>query len=400
MRSSPPCAPSMLDDKAPSGSRLAIPFVDLAAQYFEERDEILACVDRVFRRGDFVGGADIAALEAELAAFCGVRHVVALNSGTDALILGMAALGIGRGDEVITPANSFVASTAAIVHLGAEPVFADVLPDQTLDPAAVAAAITPRTRAIMPVHLTGRMAAMAPLLEIASAHGLAVVEDAAQSIGSHIGGRRSGSFGTVGCFSTHPLKNLNAAGDGGFITTDDERIATWVRRARNHGLVDRNTVERFGSVSRLDTLQAALLRFRLTRLPSVIERRRRNAALYRSLLDPAVVFFPPEQKDACDSVHLFVIQVDRRDALRTHLAACGIGSGIHYPIPIHLQPAAAALGDRPGGGQPGGGRWQVGALPETERQADRILSLPVHQFLTPAQIETVATTINGFFRGS
>lgn len=366
--------------------RPAIPYTDLAAQYAEERADVLACVERVFSRGDFIGGADIAALEDELAAFCGRKHAIALNSGTDALVLSMGALGIGRGDEVITPANSFIASTAAIVHLGATPVFVDVRDDQNIDPAAVAAAITPRTRAVMPVHLTGRVADMEPILAIARRHGLAVVEDAAQSIGSRYQGRPSGGFGDAGCFSTHPLKNLNAAGDGGFVVCDDDRMAAFIRRIRNHGLVDRNTVERFGVVSRMDTLQAALLRLRLPRLPSVIERRRRNAALYRSLLDPACVFNPPCRAEEFNTFHLFVIQTDRRDELRDFLAAHGIGSGVHYPIPIHLQPAAADLG------------WKAGSLPQTERQAGRILSLPVHQFLSPAQIETVAATVNGFFR--
>ena len=293
-----------------------VPYVNFAAQYAEEREEIAAIVERVFGRGEFVGGAGIDALEAELAAYVGVAHVVALASGTDALILGMRALGIGAGDEVITPPNSFVASTAAVVAVGATPVFADVRDDQNIDPDAVAAAITPRTKAIMPVHLTGRVCDMRPLMELAQRHGLAVIEDAAQSIGSRYEERQSGSFGTISCFSAHPLKNLNAAGDAGFLTTDDAEVARKVRLLRNHGLVDRNTVESWGTVSRMDVLQAELLRLRLARLDDVIERRRRNAETYRRLLADAPVFIPPCRNQEFNTFHVFVIQADRRDELQ------------------------------------------------------------------------------------
>lgn len=363
-----------------------IPYVDLSRQFAEERDELLAVVTAALMRGDYVGGADVAALEADLAAFHGGGEVVALNSGTDALMLAMLALGIGRGDEVITPANSFVASTAAVVHVGATPVLVDVLPDQNLDPDAVDKAITPRTKAIMPVHLTGRMAEMDAVMALAGKHGLKVIEDAAQSIGSMHKGRLAGTIGDMGCFSAHPLKNLNACGDAGFLVTRDAEAARRIRLLRSHGLVDRNTVTEFGLVSRMDTLQASILRMRLKRLPSVIERRRRNAALYRALLDPAHVFVPAERPETFDTCHTFVIQVDRRDELQAHLAAQGIGTGIHYPVPIHLQPAAARLGYGPG------------AFPVVEAQAKRIITLPVNQFLTAADVERVAGAVNAFFK--
>ena len=235
-----------------------VPYVNLPAQFEEEREHIHACVDEVFTKSDFVGGGAIAVLEGELARFIGVEHVVALNSGTDALILGMKALGIGPGDEVITPPNSFVSSTAAIAAIGATPVFADVLPDQNIDPCGVERAITQLTRAIMPVHLTGRMADMDAIREIVERHELLVVEDAAQSIGSIRDGRMSGAAGDIGCFSAHPPKNLSAAGDAGFVATDDEVVAARIRRLANNGLADRNTVAEWGTVSRLDTLQAAI----------------------------------------------------------------------------------------------------------------------------------------------
>ncbi len=360
-----------------------VPYVNFPAQFDEEREELMPLIEGVFRRGEFILGPAVEALEADLAAFCGVSHAVTLNSGTDALVLGMRALSIGPGDEVITPPNSFVASTATILTLGATPVFADVLPDQCMDPAATEAAITPRTKAIMPVHLTGKVADMPAFLAIAQRHGLAVIEDAAQSVGSTLDGRKTGAFGHIGCFSTHPLKNLNAAGDGGFLTTSDPALAEKVRQLRNHGMVDRNTVPHWGVLSRMDGLQAEILRFRLGRLPSVIARRRANAAQYQRLLDPRVEWVP-ERSGEFSTYHLFVIQVERRDELQQHLKSHGISTAIHYPIPIHLQPAAAELGHT------------KGSFPVCERQADRILSIPIHQFLTDEDIEWVADMIRGF----
>ena len=366
-------------------SKLHIPYVDLAAQYAEERAELLPIVDRILSSGGYVGGEVIDRLEGKLAALCRTKHAVVLNSGTDALILGMRALGIGAGDEVITPPNSFVASTAAIVHLGAKPVFADVLPDQNIDPERIAAAITPRTKAIMPVHLTGRVADMDPIMDLAQRHGLFVIEDAAQSIGSTYRERPAGSFGDVGCFSTHPLKNLNGVGDGGFMTTNRDDVAASVRLLRNHGLADRNTVTEFGFVSRMDTLQAAVLEFRLGRLDDIIQKRRANAARYRSLLDTRHVFMAPDRQIEFNTHHTFIIQTEQRDALQQHLTEQGIGTAIHYPVPIHLQPAANTLG------------YGRGDFPVTERQAERILTLPVNQSLTAAQIDRVGDVINQFF---
>jgi len=362
-----------------------VPYVDLAAQYAEEREALLPIIDAVMASGNYIGGEDVVAFEREAAAFIGVRHAVALNSGTDALIFGMLGLGIGPGDEVITPPNSFVASTAAIMHIGAKPVFVDVLPDQNIDPSGLEAAITPRTKAIMPVHLTGRCAAMTEIMAIARKHGLAVIEDAAQSIGSRYDGGASGSFGDVGCFSAHPLKNLNAAGDAGFLTTNRDDVADAARLLRNHGLIDRNTVMRPGYVSRLDTLQAAILRFRLARQDGIIARRRANAAIYAATLNRDHVFFPPETNREFNTYHTFVVQVDRRDELQRFLAERGIGTAIHYPVPIHLQPGMAALNGK------------AGDFPITERQASRIVTLPVNQSLNGDDIHYVAEAVNSFF---
>ena len=366
--------------------RREVPYVNFAAQYAAERDDLHSIVERVFRKGEFVAGAEVDGFERQAAEYLGVRHCVALNSGTDALILGLKAAGVGPGDEVITAPNSFVASAAAIVHVGARPVFADVLPDQNIDPAAVAAAVGPRTRAIMPVHLTGRVAPMDALMQLAEKHGLVVIEDAAQAIGSKLDDRMAGTIGHVGCFSTHPLKNLNAAGDGGLLATNDDAIEARVRRQRAHGMVDRNTVAEWGLVSRMDVLQAAILRYRLKLLPGVIERRRRNAQLYRELLDPAYVQLPPDRRAEFNTWHTFVIQTDRRDELQAWLAERGVGTAIHYPTPIHLQPAARSLG------------YRRGDFPAAEAQAARILTLPIHQFLSDDDVAFVAGSVNDFFR--
>lgn len=362
----------------------SIPYVQIHKQYDEEREELEAVIRDVLANHSYVIDRLIDDLEAELAEFCGVKHVVALNSGTDALMLGMLAMGIRPGDEVITPPNSFVASTASIAHIGAKPVFADVLPDQNIDPDAIEAAITPRTRAIMPVHLTGRVCRMDRILAIARKHNLMIVEDAAQSVGSAYQGKRSGSFGAIGCFSTHPLKNLNGCGDGGFLTTDDPAIAARVRQLRSHGMADRVTVQEWGFVSRMDTIQAAILRFRLKRLDSVTARRRANAKYYQQHLPHPGIFIPPCRAGEFNTFHTFVIQVDNRDALQNYLLERGIRTTIHYPVPIHLQPAAEKLGHK------------RGDFPKTEEQAERILTLPVNQFITREEQDAVIAEIHRF----
>ena len=362
-----------------------IPYVNLAAQGRDQLEDLQRIFGEVVLRGSFVGtDEELAGLERRIAEYCGTTEAVALNSGTDALMLAMLVGGIGRGDEVITPPNSFVASTAAIVHLGATPVFADVLPDQNIDPERIERAITPRTKAIMPVHLTGRLCRMDEIMELANRHGLIVIEDAAQSIGSMHRGRMSGSIGHFGCFSAHPLKNLNALGDGGFVTTNDKDAALRMRRLRAHGMVDRQTVEEWGLVSRMDALQAAILNYRLDKLPDVIARRRANAAHYQGLLRHEQIYVPPCRNDEFNTFHTFVVQVDRRDELQAYLKDRGIKTAIHYPVPIHLQPAAHALGHK------------KGDFPITERQAERILTLPVNQYMSQGDVEIVAGEVLTF----
>lgn len=366
-----------------------IPYVDLAAQFNEQRDTILPAIVAALARGDYVGGEAVAQLESELSSFFGGFGVVTCNSGTDALLMSLLALGIGRGDEVITPVNSFVASTSVIVHVGATPVLVDVLDDQNIDPDAVERAVTPKTKAIMPVHLTGRVCDMPALRAIAERHGLAIIEDAAQAIGSRLDGQLAGTFGDGGCFSAHPLKNLGAVGDAGFLVLRDETICQRLRRYRTHGMKDRDTIAEFGIVSRMDTLQAVVLLERLKLLPSVISRRRRNAAIYQVALAPEIdakrLFVPPCRENELNTFHTFVIQVERRDELKSYLGAHGIGTAIHYPTPIHLQPAAAKLG------------YPRGSFPVAERQASRILTLPVRETMREDDVYRVVECIRRFF---
>jgi dTDP-4-amino-4,6-dideoxygalactose transaminase len=358
-----------------------IPYVNLGAQFAEEKAELMPRIEAVLAGGMHVGGLEIETLEREIAEYIDTRHAVALGSGTDALILGMVAAGIGPGDEVITPPNSFVASTAAIVRTGATPIFADVRPDGLIDPDAVAAAVTPRTAAIMPVHLWGGICDMEALWAIAERHGLAIVEDAAQAMGTRHRNRRAGSLGTVGCFSAHPLKIFNALGDAGYITTDSADIASRVRLLRNHGLVDRDTVCEFGYVSRLDTLQATVLRYRLGRLDEMIERRRSNVGFYREPLKGVPIRLPEEKPYEFHTFVNLVSQCDRRDELQKHLADKGVQTVVHYNTPIHLQPAAESL------------RCRKGQFPVTERLCETILALPANQSLRHEDVTYVCDEI-------
>ena len=361
-----------------------IPYVNLKEQWKQEKEELQPIIERVLENGQYVGGEEVDSFEKNIAKYCNVKYAVATNSGTDALILALRAIGIKPGDHVITPPNSFVASTAAIVHLGATPIFVDVLEDQNINPELIEEQITKKTKAILPVHLTGRIAGMEAILSIAESHNIPVVEDAAQAIGSRYFGKTSGSIGRVGCFSTHPLKNLNACGDGGFITTNDESIYQETKILRNHGLVDRNTVTKFGTVSRMDVLQATILNYRLTRIDNIVEARRKNADFYMNHLNQSFVFFPQEKPHEYNTYHTFVIQVRKRDELRNFLFNSGIDTAIHYPIPIHLQQAAKRYG------------YKIGDFPTTESQASSILSLPIHSYLSEDDLAKVSGAINSY----
>ena len=364
---------------------LTVPYVDLGGLHRGIKAELLAAVETVLERGDFILGREVADFEERFAELCGTRHAVGVNSGTDALILALRALDIGSGHEVIVPANSFVATASAVAIVGARPVFVDVGADYNLDPRLIEAAVTPRTRAIVPVHLTGRPAAMDEIAAVADRNGLQVIEDAAQAVLARYRDRPVGSLGTVGCFSLHPLKTLSACGDGGVLTTDDGELAARVRMLRNVGQRAPGDVVAWSGNSRLDTVQAAMLLVKLAHVEEWTARRRANAALYQAALSGLPGFEVPVDAPAEWAVyHTFVAQSDNRDELRAYLADRGVQSHVHYPLPIHLQPACSELG------------YARGDLPATERQASRILSLPVHTRLTEDQLEYVAASVRAF----
>ncbi len=341
----------------------------------------------VLEEGHFILGRQVEEFEDRFAQLCGVRRAVALNSGTDALIVALRALRIGQGDEVITAPNSFVTTAGAIRMVGAQPVFVDVGEDFNIDVRQIDGAITPRTRAILPVHLTGRPADMQPILAVAEAHHLQVIEDCAQAVSAEYHGRRVGSLGRIGCFSLHPLKTLSACGDGGVLTTDDMAVDQIARMMRNNGLRTREDCEFWSGNSRLDTIQAAILLVKLRHLDIWTERRRQNAAYYRLNLEGLKeVRCPSEAPDTREVYHTFIIQAERRDQLREFLDSRGVGTAVHYPIPIHRMTAAKGL------------EYGEGSFPVAERLASRILSLPVYPELCQADLDFVVESIWDFYQ--
>ena len=361
---------------------MRIPLVELAGQYRMLRDEVLPAMDGVMSEAQFILGEDVARFEEEFAAFCGAKYCVGVASGLDALQLALRAVGVGPGDEVITAANTFIASALAVTHTGATPVLADVREDDfNLDPEAVERAITPRTRAILPVHLYGQPARMDEIRHIARRHGLKVVEDACQAHGARYGAARAGAMGDAGCFSFYPGKNLGGYGDGGAVVTDDPKVAERLRLDRNYGSRVKYVHDSAGFNSRLDTLQAAVLRIKLRRLDGWNARRRELAALYRELLADADVLLPAEMRGVEHVYHLFVIRHPERDRLIADLHARGIGAGVHYPIPIHEQAPYAGIRTVPDG------------APVSTMLARQILSLPLYPEMTEAQVAEVADAV-------
>ncbi len=365
---------------------LKVPFVGLARQYRALRQELMHAFDEVGESGVYIMGERLESFERKAASYCQTKHAVGVANGSDAIFLVLKALGIGAGDEVITCPNSFIATAWTVVATGARPVFVDVGEDMNMDPARLEAAITARTRAIVPVHLTGRPASMNEIMHISRRHGLRVIEDAAQAIGARYGRKRVGSLGDAGCFSLHPLKNLGVYGDGGLITTDDEALASQLRLMRNHGLRNRDECEVWAYNSRLDPLQAAFAEIKLAYLDGWNTRCQEIAAVYRESLRPHVQV--PEDRPFEECVyHNFVIRTPLRDELRAHLLAHGVDTRVHYPIPIHLQDAAKSLG------------YGKGDFPNSERFAQTMLSLPIYPELSKEEVEHVIRTITAFYGG-
>jgi dTDP-4-amino-4,6-dideoxygalactose transaminase len=363
-----------------------VPFVDLGRTWGEIRAEVLAATDRVASHGDFILGRELDRFEAELAAYCGAREAVGVSSGTAALELALRALEVGPDSEVVTVANTYIATVEAIAATGARPVFVDVDPDTNcMEPALLAGALTPRTAAVIPVHLYGRPAPVGDVLHVCADRGIHVVEDACQAHGARLDGKPAGSLGVAGAFSFYPTKNLGAFGDGGAVVTDDPAVAAIVRSLRRHGTVaddPNHHVRAGGGTERLDNLQAAILRLKLAALERVNEERRATADRYRHLLGSLPVELPPgDPPDGRHVYHLFVVELDERDRVRRALFEAGVDTAIHYPTPCHLQPGWRFLG------------YGAGDLPVTERKAARILSLPLFAGIRPDEQERVADAL-------
>lgn len=359
-----------------------IPFLDLKAQYRQIRPEVDAAVSRAIESTQFVLGPEVVAFENRFANYCGVGHCRAVNSGTSALHLALLAAGVGPGDEVITVSMTFVATTAAVLYSGAKPVFVDVDPvTWTMDPALIEAAITPRTKAILPVHLHGLMADMDPIMEIARRRGLAVIEDAAQAHGAEYKGRRAGSIGDFGCFSFYPGKNLGAYGEGGAVVTNDPDFARRISLLRDWGQEAKYNHVVAGYNYRMDGIQGAVLNVKMNYIESWTEARRSVAASYDRLLAKFPFAYPRPPAHSRHVYHVYAVGMPRRDEALKGLQKADIGVGIHYPVPVHLQKAYANLG------------YRVGDFPITEKLADRFLSLPIYPELRPEQVAEVVKQV-------
>jgi dTDP-4-amino-4,6-dideoxygalactose transaminase len=377
---------------------IPVPLLDLTGQYAAIREEVRAALDRVIESQKFILGPEVEALEAEVAAYSQCAYGVGVSSGTDALLVTLMALDIKPGDEVITPAYSFFATAGCVTRLGARPVFVDIDPETyNLSPEKLEAAITERTRAVIPVHLYGQMASMDEVMSVARRHNLFVIEDAAQAIGAEYKKRRAGSFGDFGCYSFFPSKNLGGFGDGGMVTTNDAELADRVRLLRNHGDRPKYYHKVVGGNFRLDAIQAAVLRVKLRYLDQWIEARQRNAARYKSLfMDAGIVAsgglddvrLPVEASERRHTYNYFVISTPQRDALRAFLTARQIGTEIYYPVPLHMQECFSELG------------YGAGDFPVSERMVGETLALPIYPELTAQQQESVVQAIKDFLSSS
>jgi dTDP-4-amino-4,6-dideoxygalactose transaminase len=363
-----------------------VPFIDLKEQHQGIRAELEASVLRVLTSGRYALGPEVEEFEREFAAFCGAKHAVAVNSGTSSLHLALLAAGVGPGDEVITVPFTFVATVASIMYTGAAPVLVDIGPDTyTMDPSHLQAAITPRTKALIPVHLYGHPADMDPILEIARRHGLAVIEDAAQAHGAEYHGRRTGSMGDLACFSFYPTKNLGSCGEGGMVVTNDAELARTVAIMRDWGQKEKNVHELPGFNYRMTAFQGAVLRVKLKHVEAWTEARRRLARRYNDLLPSDRVQLPVQRPDCRHVHHLYVVRTPERDALKESLAKARVHTAVHYPIPVHLQPYYARLG------------YGRGSFPVSEKAAEQVLSLPLYPELAEGSVSDVAEAVRGFF---
>jgi len=379
---SKPYAPGSAQIHNPQVANVSVPFVDLKQQYTSIKSEVDAAIARVIENTSFILGPEVRAFEAAFAEYIGARACIAVNSGTAALQLALMAAGIGAGDEVIVPSFTFFATAEAVSVLGATPVFVDVDPvSYTVTAAAIERAITPRTRALIPVHLYGQAADLDPILKLAKKHNLHVIEDAAQAHGAEYKRKRVGALGRAGCFSFYPSKNLGAYGEAGAVVTNDEELAKRLRLLRDHGSTSKYAHAIVGYNFRMEEIQAAVLNVKLRHLNDWNDARRARAARYNALLSSAGLVLPAEMDYARHVYHVYAVQSQNRDELQKRLTAAGVQTGVHYPIPIHLQPAYASLG------------YKGGELPVTENLAERALSLPMFPELSDEQIGRVAEVL-------
>jgi len=379
---SKPYAQSSAQIHNPQPANVTVPFVDLKQQYASIKQDVDAALARVIENTSFILGPEVRAFEAAFAEYVGARACIGVNSGTAALQLALMAAGIGAGDEVIVPSFTFFATAEAVSVLGATPVFVDIDPiSYTITAEIVAPAITPRTRAIIPVHLYGQTVDLDPILEVAAKHNLCVIEDAAQAHGAEYKGKRVGALGSAGCFSFYPSKNLGAYGEAGAVVTNDEKLATQLRLLRDHGSTSKYAHAIVGYNFRMEEIQAAVLNVKLPHLNGWNDGRRANAARYNQSLAQTGLVLPREMNYAHHVYHVYAVQTDNRDDVQKRMTAAGVQTGVHYPIPIHLQPAYASLG------------YQRGDLPVTEALAERVLSLPMFPELNEEQIARVAEAV-------
>jgi dTDP-4-amino-4,6-dideoxygalactose transaminase len=363
-----------------------VDLIDLVSRYKDEKKEINKCINKVLKKGHLILTEEVSNFENAICKYTNSKFCLGLNSGTDALMMALWSCGIGKGDEVITTAKSFIATIAAIVHVGAKPVLVDINEDLNINTNLIEEKITKNTKAILPVHWTGRICNMEHIIKIAKKNNLIIIEDAAQAMGSYYKNKHAGSFSKVACYSAHPLKNLNALGDAGYLTTNDENIYKKIKLYRNHGLRARDDVEIFGVNSRLDTIHAEILSMRLLKLKKIIKKRRENIEIYRNLLKNVnEVSIPNDSKDEFSSYVMFITQCQKRDDLQKYLQKFNVQSLVYYGTPLHLQEASKKLG------------FKKGDYPKAEQYCEKVLALPHHQYLNKKQIEFVSGKIIDFY---
>ena len=365
---------------------MTIEILDLKKRYIEEKYEILKCIKKVLKKGNLILTPELQNFEKSICRFSGSKYCLGVNSGTDALMMSLWSVGVKKGDEVITSPISFIATASSIIHLGAKPVFVDVDDDLNINANLIERSITKRTKVIMPVHWTGRVCNMEKILKIARKYNLIVIEDAAQAMGAYFKNQHAGTFGKISAFSTHPFKNLNGLGDGGFVITNEKRLYDKIKLFRNHGLRGRDNVEMIGVNSRLDALNAEVLNFRLSRLKSIITRKQKNIGYYKKFVNTKGIKILESNKNEKNSHSMFVTLCKKRNELQKYLERFKIQTRIYYKTPLHLYKATKFLG------------FKKGDFPNAEKFAKQVLSFPYHQHLKKKEIKYVCKKINDFYR--